>query len=382
MSSTLSRTSTADKIEKLRRVMEARGLDAVVVCSYQNVSYFGGTTIMTQVNLPDRLAFLVARRDGAATLLVCSIETSQVRSQTDIADIRDYTEFAQDPTVELARLLRDLGLSNGSIGLDARRLPAASMATLEAEMSSLELIPIDDEIELAQAVKEPGEIDALRGAGNATLSALEQGLIDLPPGCTERQAASAIYSKLLDRGGMPLFMVFASGERTMQGHPESVDIPMAPGSIWRIDFGARFAGGINSDLARTGVVGQATPEQTATLAALRATQDAGFAAIESGRPAKEVFFAVQDEFRRQGLPFAMPHIGHGMGIGLHEYPMLQPRCDIPLQVGMVLNIEPMTLIGERGEGYHTEDLAVVMDGAPAQLLTPPQERLLIIPDQA
>jgi Xaa-Pro aminopeptidase len=378
MSSTLSRTTTATKIERLRRLMESRGLDAIVVSSYQNVSYFGGTTVMTQVNLPDRLGFLIARRDGAATLLFCNIEISQVRTQTDIEDIREYVEFAQDPTAELAKLLRKLGLSGASVGLDARRLPAASMATLQAELPGLEVVPIDDEIELAQSVKEPGEIETLERAAKATLAALEDGIKRLPPGCTERQASSRIYLNLMEIGGMPLFMVFASGDRTMQAHPESLSVPMLRGTIWRIDFGARFAGGINSDLARTGVVGEPTAEQEATLKALRATQDAGFKAIEPGRPAKEVFFAVRDEFKRQGLPFSMPHIGHGMGIGLHEFPMLQPACDIRLEVGMVLNIEPMTLLAERAEGYHTEDLAAVTEQG-ARLLTPPQERLLIIP---
>ena len=376
MSTTVSRTAT--KIERLRRIMEARGLDAVVVSSYQNVSYFGGTTVMTQVNLPDRLGFLIARRDGAATLLFCNIEISQVRTQTDIEDIREYVEFAQDPTVELARLLREHGLTGASVGFDARRLPAASMATLQAELPGVEVVPIDDEIELAQSVKEPGEIETLEHAAKATLAALEGGIANLSPGCTERQAGSRIYLNLMESGGMPLFMVFASGERTLQAHPESQSTPMPRGTIWRIDFGARFEGGINSDLARTGVVGAASAEQEATLKALRATQDAGFKAIEPGRPAKDVFFAVRDEFKRQGLPFAMPHIGHGMGIGLHEFPMLQPGCDIRLEVGMVLNIEPMTLIAERSEGYHTEDLAAVTELGP-RLLTPPQERLLVIP---
>jgi len=45
---------------------------------------------------------------------------------------------------------------------------------------------------------------------------------------------------------------------------------------------------------------------------------------------------------------------------------------------MVLNIEPMTLIAERSEGYHTEDLAAVTEDG-ARLLTPPQEGLLRIP---
>jgi hypothetical protein len=33
-------------------------------------------------------------------------------------------------------------------------------------------------------------------------------------------------------------------------------------------------------------------------------------------PVGEPCLVVRDEFKRQGLPFSMPHFGHGMGIGL------------------------------------------------------------------
>jgi Xaa-Pro aminopeptidase len=178
-------------------------------------------------------------------------------------------------------------------------------------------------------------------------------------------------------GGLLSFMVFSAGERALGAHAEAVDRPLVEGDIWRIDFGARFFNVINSDLARTGVVGEPTRQQEETLHALRATQDAGFNALEPGRPANEVFAAVKNEFAKQGLPFFMPHIGHGLGIGVHEFPMLEPHNAIPLEVGMVLNIEPMVRVEGRGECYHTEDLAVVTpDGH--RLLTKPQTDLIRI----
>jgi Xaa-Pro aminopeptidase len=125
------------------------------------------------------------------------------------------------------------------------------------------------------------------------------------------------------------------------------------------------------------VVGEPTSEQEEIMVKLRATQDAGFAAIEPGRPASEVFEAVRAEFARQGLPFFMPHIGHGLGIGLHEFPMLEPQNHTPLEVGMVLNVEPMVVFRDQAECYHTEDLALVTpDGR--ELLTKPQDALIRI----
>jgi Xaa-Pro dipeptidase len=375
MSSTVERGSTVDKLARLERILERMGLDGAVVSSYQNVSYFGGTYLMTQISLPDRLAFLVQPRGKPPTLIVCGIETRQVREQTDIEDVRDYVEFVDNPTEVLARVLEERGIAGGSIGVDARRLPLASGDLLKDRLRGVELVSIDDDIELTQAVKDRWEIDTLEVAARATLAAAEETAAELRAGCTERDFSTTVFLKLMQKGGAPLFLVFASAERTMQAHPESTDRRLEPGQLWRIDFGARFQQVINSDLARTGVVGEPSAEQEATLRALRATQDAGFRAIEPGRPARDVFNAVRDEFERQGLPFGMPHIGHGMGIGLHEFPMLEPGNDIRLEAGMVLNIEPMVVLESRREAYHTEDLAEVTANG-ARLLTPPQEGLL------
>jgi Xaa-Pro dipeptidase len=375
MNTTAERAQTAPKLARLQEVMDRKGLDAIVVTSYQNVSYFGGTYLMSQIAVPDRMAFLVVPSGQPPTLVVCGIETRQVLTQTDIKDVRDYIEFAENPTEAMARVLAERGLTSGSIGVDARRLPMASGDLVRDQLQGIELVPIDDEIELAQAVKDRREIDILEAAASATLEAAEETAAELKPGASERDFSTTVFLKLMKKGGAPLFLVFASGERTMQAHPESTDRKLKPGDLWRIDFGARFHEVINSDLARTGVTGEPSNEQAATLTALRATQDAGFKAIEPGRPAKDVFSAVKTEFKRQGLPFSMPHIGHGMGIAVHEFPMLQPHCDIPLQVGMVLNIEPMVVLEDRKEAYHTEDLAEVTASG-ARLLTKPQDQLL------
>ena len=371
------RVKSGPRLARLQEIIERKNLDGIVVSSYQNVSYFAGTHIMTQVSLPDRLAYVVVPRGGDPTLIVCGIETRQVKTQTDIADVRDYVEFAENPTEILAKVMAERKLTGGSIGVDARRLAVASGRILEDKLSGVELVSVDDDIELAQSVKDQHEISVLEAAAKATLAAAEETADELRAGASERDFSTSAFLKLMQRGGVPLFLVFASGPRTMQAHPESTDDPMPPGTLWRIDFGARFDEVINSDLARTGVVGEPTAEQEATLKALRATQDAGFKAIEPGRPAKDVFNAVKDEFKRQGMAFSMPHIGHGLGIGLHEFPMLEPGNDTRLENGMVLNIEPMAVIESRKEAYHTEDLAEVTPNGP-RLLTPPQDRLLRI----
>ena len=152
---------------------------------------------------------------------------------------------------------------------------------------------------------------------------------------------------------------------------------MQAGTVWRVDLGARYQLGFNSDMARTGVVGEPSAEQESILTSLRAAQQAAVSLAEPGRPASELFDVCRSTALKRGLPFAMPHVGHGIGIGLHEQPMLEPANHARLKAGMVLNVEPMVVLANRREAYHTEDIVLVTDSGPS-LLTTPQQSLLRI----
>ena len=362
---------------RLASVVDARGLRAAIITSYAGVSYFSGSHIITQVVVPDRLEFFVLFDDTTPALLLCNLETSMVREQSDVTDISEYVEFADDPVEALAGFLSGRGITSGRVGLELRRLSAAACSALAAALPELELVGIDDEVEQLQTVKTAAEVEMLRHGAQVTLDAVLAAAGRAKAGDSELALCSDIASGLMTDGGVLAFMVFGTGRRALGAHVEAGDRPLQTSDLWRIDLGARFFETIHSDLARTGVIGEPTPRQEEVLWALRATQDAGYAALEPGRPAREVFEAVRGEFARQKLPFFMPHVGHGLGIGLHENPMIEPANDMLLEAGMVINIEPMVVFAELGECYHTEDLALVTAEG-HELLTEPQNALIRI----
>ncbi len=70
----------------------------------------------------------------------------------------------------------------------------------------------------------------------------------------------------------------------------------------------------------------------------------------------------------------MPHIGHSIGVELHEEPMVQPREMTVLQEKMIFNIEPFLSDPEKNT-YHLEDLLLVTKEGPRLLSghLPPEE---------
>jgi len=372
---TKTKRDVAAKRARLRPVLDDADLSALVLSSYESVSVFAGTNIITQFAVPDRFEFAILTRDGATIFLACNLETEQIRRQTDIGDIHEYVEFEEEPMDALARVLRESDVSSGRVGVEARRLPRSHISILEAAAPRFELVPVDDELDRLQAVKDDWEISMLEYGAQATLDAVLEAAAESSAGTTERAFAARMCSGMMMRGGFPEFLVLATGDSSLETHAEARDKPLEDGRIWRVDLGARFTGGIFSDLARTGVVGEPTTEQEELLAATRAAQQAGFDVIEPGRPAQDVYHAVAREAKANGLPFGMPHVGHGLGLGLHEFPLLEPANATPLAIGMVLNVEPGVMFADREEVYHTEDLALVTESG-YRLLTEPQEALL------
>jgi len=373
--STLIQAELESKRDRLRAVMRDKNLDVAVVSSFQGVSYLAGTYIYTQIVVPDRLAFCLCFADGSTALVLCSLETSTIASQTDVRTLVEYTEFAEDPTEVLAAHLTERGLAAARIGIESQRLPVRSGHTLERLLGGATFVAIDRELEELQAVKTPAEIDMLAGAAQRTLDAVLTGITFAEAGDTEVGLCARIGTELARRGGVPQYTFFGSGARALGSHIEPTDTPLVEGDLWRIDLGGRFFELANSDMARTGVIGEPTAEQEDLLRAVVEIQAAGTAALEPGRPASEVFHVVRREFERRGMDFIMPHIGHGIGIGIHEFPLLQPSNDTPLEPGMVVTIEPMFRAHDRGECYHVEDLVLVTEDG-HRLLTQPQESLL------
>ena len=362
---------------RLQALMDKEHLQATVLNSYQAVSYLAGTNILTQLMLPDRPAFYLSFPGGKDTLLVCDIETGMVQGQTDITDIHEYVEFAQDPWDVLAELLKSHGVDHDRIGFEARRVPAEGYERMRRGLPDVELVAIDDEVEGLQSVKSPDEVEKLRYAAQSTLDAVLSAVDAASSEMSELALAADMNSKIILSAGSPRFTFLASGGRALGAHIDPADVALEPGHIWRVDLGARFFETINSDLARTGVIGDPTPEQEERLACVLAAQAAGFDLVEPGRPASDLYFAVKGEFERRKVRFQMPHVGHGLGTGLHEAPILHPGNSVPLEPGMVLAIEPMLKATEQGECYHTEDLVVVTEGG-HELLTQPQRELLRI----
>jgi Xaa-Pro dipeptidase len=351
----------------LQKLASDLGLDAVVAMSPENFAYASGAFIMTVADIRPRQAFVILPAAGEPVALVCSIERTQMVDESWIKDIRVYTEFSDDPMDALAEVLREIGISAGAIGIDLDYLPVASHERLKSKLSNLKLSDTSANISAIRTIKSPTEIAYLDKLAKQTHRAVLDAMSASRLGETERDMANRLANGIINNGADGTrFIVFGSGLRSSHTHALANDRVPLKSEIIRLDVAGTY-GAWCSDFARTYSTGEPTLLQRDTYEKLWDIQTSTINMVRPGMPAEEPFFFCKETFEKAGLKFTMPHIGHSLGVELHESPMLRPGEKTKLEVGMVINIEPL-ITDSAGETYHLEDLFVVTEQGP-RLLT-------------
>lgn len=351
-------------ISRLQAALKGRGLDTAIATSYENVAYLTGAPIMTQRLIPERLAVVVVPRSSDPIELVCNVELREVASLSSVSDVRQYTEFQQAPLDATVEILKERGAETGVIGVEARVLSMKDFVTLSELLPQATLVAADDMFDELRVLKTASELDLLERAAMATDRAIDAAFSTATVGTTDSGLAVTVVASLQMGGAdVTAFLVVGAGPTAGLAHPTPRNRPIAAGDVVRFDVGGTFKGYF-SDLARTGVVGRPAARLAALYESLYFAQRLVIQAIKPGLRAGDAYRLCERYLTDRGIEISIPHIGHSIGLGLHEHPILHPRNDTPLAEGMVFCIEPAVRDKETGATIHIEDtVAVTRDGS-------------------
>jgi len=206
-------------------------------------------------------------------------------------------------------------------------------------------------------IKDPVEIAHMAKIALITDRAIRNAYESASIGRKEVDVLNTLTSFMIAYGAemLPL-LCLGAGPNESHTHPFASNYALARGDMIGCDVGGRWAG-YYSDLARVAVVGKPTQYQEDFYKRLWEIHENTIAMIKPGIRASDLFWCCNEQFEKRGLRMSLSHIGHSLGLTLHERPMLCPTDHTVLQEGMVLAIEPATV--EDSVKYHTEDLIVV-----------------------
>jgi Xaa-Pro aminopeptidase len=273
----------------------------------------------------------------------------------------EFVEANRNLYASLAELLE------GRIGFEANAVTYAEYETLAP--GGLELVPRRGLVEVLRAVKEPGELEAIRAAAAVTSEALERFVQERFTGRTERELAwrlEELYHELGAKG--PAFeTIVAGGPNAALPHSRPTDRVIQPGETVVVDTGA-LVDGYCSDCTRTLATGSLPDQLQEAYATCLEGQQAGLEAIRAGTTGVDADAAARTVIEGAGFGERFGHgLGHGVGIEVHEAPRLSKTSEDTLGAGNVVTVEPGIYLEGEG-GVRIEDLVIVTADGP-EILT-------------
>ena len=341
--------------------MDELEVDAFLVTSPANRRYMSGFT-------GSNGALVVTA--SAALLLTDFRYIEQARSESpdfDVRRLRPAEPWLPDVANEL---------SIRKLGFEADDLTVARFSRLLKELDEADDAPeIEFEetagvIEKIRAVKDADELALLTRAVQIADDALDHIRAIIEPGMTEREVSWALHRRMRELGaeGPAFDTIVGAGPNGALPHHRADDTPIRPGDGVVIDMGADFQG-YRSDLTRTFAVGAEPSDKFREIYEI--VLSAQLAAIDAAKPGmtgQELDDVARQVIADAGYGEQFGHgLGHGVGLAIHERPMIVTTSEDEISDGMVFTIEPGIYIPGWG-GVRIEDI-VVMQGGRARTLT-------------
>jgi len=359
------------KMQKVQDALARHDLDALLFLKHDAVRYV--TEFYAKGYRPFldiEYAALVPRGGDPVLGFTTAGEERRAAMRSRVRDARRLPTLAEWPAA-LAAILEEYSLARGRVGFDL--LPQFLYQGLRDRLPGMELIDAGGVWVDIAAIKHPLEIvlieQALAIAQEGTAAAIREAA----PGKTELEVSAAAEYRMRSLGSEmnPFIPVVASGANAAIWERVATTRRIESGDMVILDFGCVHRG-YTGDFARTVVVGEPTAPQRRIY---RAAYDALQEAVKVAKPGvlcSAVDAAVRKVVRDAGLGKYVQGwaSGHQLGFGLHGEPLLGPGVDVPLQPGMVINLEPSlyTYDDLAIGGVELEDTVVITDSG-SRLLT-------------
>ena len=283
--------------------------------------------------------------DGPPVLIV-SDDEAEAAAATG-CELSSYPGYSLEPVDAVGGASRALAAAVGGrrVAAEAGALPAALAQTID-------WVDVGDGLRLAQAVKDPDEVELIRGAIALCDTGQAEARARAEPGMTELELWSLVRLAIEREAGArtPIVADLVAGPRTGEigGLPENRAI--GEGELVLVDLVPRRAG-YWGDCCSAFAVGEPSAKAVEHHRAASESLERVLDAVRPGVPAGDL-----DAIARAGLDYPH-HSGHGLGADWHEEPRIVPGSPTVLEAGMVVAFEPGSY-GD-GEGVRVEQVVLV-----------------------
>ena len=350
----------------LRAIMDAHGVQSVVLTSMHNIAYYSG--------------FLYCSFGRPYALVVTATEAVTISAGIDAGqpwrrgatDNITYTDWERDNYWRAIVHVSGAGKSVGIEGDHLTMLQQEKMLSFMSPSSVMDIAPMTMEQRMR---KSPAELDIIRAGANtadvggfAIHDAVKVGAREIDVAIAGRDAMELeIARRFPDAEYRDTWVWFQSGLNTDGAHNPVTARQLERGDILSLNTFPMISGYYTA-LERTMFVGEVDPASLRIWEANIAAHEYGMSLLKPGASCADVTNKINDFFEeRQLLQYRTFGYGHSFGVLSHYYGReagleLREDIDTVLEPGMVISMEPMLTIpeGQPGAGgYREHDILII-----------------------
>jgi Xaa-Pro aminopeptidase len=333
------------RTQRVQQILADSGISAVLISHPTNILYLSGFRgsfgwlVLTQSRQYIVSDFRYADRIAA--------EAAPGYEFVDASGQRLYDD-----------VLPRLGLAQ-PLGFEAQHVSFHDSVLLDG--SGYELVPTIDLVEELRAIKEPGEVEAIRASTRVTEAIFRELLPLLAGNITELDIAAEIEYRARKHGASACSFspIVASGVHSSMPHYAPGPHKLQPGPL-TLDLGV-VLNDYCSDMTRTVFFKDCPPKWREIYNLVNRAKDEAFKAIKPGVRAADVDAVARKVISDAGYGEYFRHgLGHGVGLPFKGKPVLNWTSEDVLAAGHVASDEPGIYLPGEG-GVRIEDLFVVTE---------------------
>ncbi|MCF6246944.1 MAG: Xaa-Pro peptidase family protein [Desulfobacula sp.] len=355
----MNQSKKLKRIRELQKKLDETKMDAGLLILSRDVFYYTGTAQPTVFLVTPDDYRLIVRRAFDFAIKETFLDTEKIVNGGSFKQARE--------------ILMDLGVKNGTLGLEMDIIPAALYLKIKKIFNKYDLTDISNIIFQQRMQKDDHEIETIKAACRIMDAGHKTVMETLVPGMTELDLAAEIeyahrraghegvlsmrhFDFYISRGplcsGKNLFKV-SGFANTITGVGLSPAVPAGPsytkinrGDLIITDIPTCFKG-YHCDQTRTYFLGKPPVEVVALFQNLKIISDHAMGFLKEGVTCSRLFETTYNKARDLGVedyflglpPRKGNFVGHGIGLDANEPPILSKNFDFQLRRNFVLTIE-------------------------------------------
>ncbi len=244
---------------------------------------------------------------------------------------------------------------------------------------NIKLKALSNTIESMRIIKSQEEISCIKISIRRAENAFRKLQPFIKIGATEQKLAIKLEQLLKEEGCkmMPFGVIVASGHMSALPHTKPTSMVIKKGSLILFDWGGECEG-YYSDMTRmVAIKGRYVRKQIELYSIVLDAQSRAINSVKPGVESSVIDAAARNFIKQKGYDRYFGHgTGHGIGLAVHEKPVISWRNKETVQEGMVFTVEPGIYLPDFG-GARIEDIISVTKNGAEILTTLPRELKII-----